>query len=228
MVRHDQYGNEQLPRHQIRLYSTLERDGKPTSQDRTQVERAFASLNRAFEWSHEGVVWSAAYSPAYFGRYDESLPDSVDCPPPHSLSPFEQPTFDEQDMLVHLASDHADAVIAAEEALRGNRDSANGIEFDASLSGVAALASDDDRRTGFVGAGMPAERQSNLERDPRQRTGIPDASPLFMGFKAGFAQNQATENRVSIESGPLRRRDDQTRRAHPPAARRLVRRTELR
>ena len=202
VVRHDEHGNEQLPRHQILLYLTLERDGRPTDADRRQVERAFASLNRAFEWSHEGVVWSAAYSPAYFDRFDESLPAGIDCPPPHSLSPFEQPTFDEQDVLVHLASDHADAVIAAEEALRGNRESANGVEFDASLSGVASLASDEDRRTGFVGNGMPADRQSELEGVPDDGP-VPDASPLFMGFKAGFAQNQATEDRVTIQSGPF-------------------------
>ena len=202
VVRHDEHGNEQLPRHQVLLYLTLERDGEPTADDREQVEQAFASLNRAFEWSHEGVVWSVGYSPAYFERYDESLPESIDCPPPHSLSPFEQPAFDEQDMLVHLASDHADAVIAADEALRGNRDSANGVTFDASLSGVATLAGENDRRTGFVGAGMPAERQSDLEGVPDDGP-VPEASPLFMGFKAGFAQNQATENRVTIESGPF-------------------------
>ncbi|PSQ51989.1 Tat pathway signal protein [Halobacteriales archaeon SW_8_65_20] len=202
VVRHDEHGNEQLPRHQILLYLTLERDGRPTETDRKQVERAFASLNRAFEWSHEGVVWSVAYSPSYFDRYDEPLPESVDCPPPQSLSPFEQPTFDEQDLLVHLASDHAAAVLAAEETLRGNRDSANGVTFDASLDGVATVATETDRRTGFVGTGMPAERQSGLDGIPDGEP-VPETSPLFMGFKAGFAQNQATENRVAIESGPF-------------------------
>jgi hypothetical protein len=32
---------------------------------------------------------------------------------------------------------------------------------------------------------------------------VPEASPLFMGFKAGFAGNQAPEDRVTIQEGPF-------------------------
>lgn len=201
-VRHDEHGNEQLPRHQVLLYLTLDHDGTPTSEDREQVAAAFDSLNRAYEWSHEGVLWSVAYSPAYFDRYDDPLPGSVDCPSPSALSPFEEPEFDEQDMLIHLASDNADALLRAEQALLGERDAANGVEFEASLDGVASLASDDDRRTGFVGSGMPAERQDELEGVPEGGP-VPDESPLFMGFTAGFAGNQASEAYVTIDEGPF-------------------------
>jgi hypothetical protein len=202
-VRHDDAGNEQLPRHQVLLYLTLERDGTPTAADREQVAAAFDSLSRAYAWDHEGLLWSAAYSPAYFDRYDEPLHDSVECPPPHALSPFEQPAFDEQDVLVHLASDNPDVVLRAERALLGEEDGANGVTFEASLDGVAALADESvDRRTGFVGAGMPAERQADLEGIPEDGP-VPEASPLFMGFAAGFAENQATEDYVAIEEGPF-------------------------
>ncbi|MFB6119149.1 Tat pathway signal protein [Halosegnis sp.] len=201
-VRHDEHGNEQLPRHQILLYLTLTGDGPPTAADREQVAAAFDALTRAYEWSHEGVLWSVAYSPAYFDRFEASLPDTVDCPPPRALSPFETPDFDEQDMLVHLASDNADAVLQAEQALRGTREEANGITFEASLAGVASLADEADRRTGFVGAGMPAARQSELEGVPDDGP-VPEASPLFMGFTAGFAANQASESYVAIDEAPF-------------------------
>lgn len=202
-VRQDEHGNEQLPRHQLLLYLTLTRDGAPTAADREQVAAAFDSLSRAYAWDHEGLLWSAAYSPAYFGRYDEPLHESVDCPPPHALSAFEQPEFDEQDVLVHLASDNPDVVLRAEQALLGERDGANGVQFEASLDGVAGFADESaDRRTGFVGTGMPAERQENLEGIPEDGP-VPDASPLFMGFAAGFTQNQATEDYVAISEGPF-------------------------
>ncbi|MFC7235210.1 DUF7405 family protein [Halosegnis marinus] len=201
-VRHDDHGNEQLPRHQVLLYLTLERDGEPTEDDRERVAAAFDSLNRAYAWDHEGLLWSAAYSPAYFDRYDEPLHGSVDCPPPHALSPFEEPEFDTQDLLVHLASDNPDVVLRAERALLGETGSANGVEFAASLDGVASLAADSDRRTGFVGRGMPAERQGDLKGVPSDGP-VPAESPLFMGFTAGFAVNQASEDSVAIREGPF-------------------------
>jgi hypothetical protein len=200
-VRHDEHGNELLPRHQVLLYLTLDRDGPPTEADRRQVERAFRSLDRAYERSHEGVLWSVAYGPAYFDRYG-ARPEGVDLPDNSALSPFETPDFDDQDALVHLASDRAAAVLEAERALRGERPTANGVEMDATLEGVMDLAAAEDRRTGFVGAGMPAARQSELQGIPADGP-VPEASPLFMGFTAGFANNQATEDYVTLREGPF-------------------------
>ena len=201
-VRWDDHGNELLPRHQVLLYLTLDRDGPPTAADREQVAVAFDTLNRAYAWTHEGLLWSAAYSPAYFDRYDDPLHESVDCPPPHALSPFETPEFDTQDVLVHLAGDNPDVVLRAEQALRGERDTVNGVSVAASLDGVATLADDGDRRTGFVGRGMPADRQEGIEGVPDDGP-VPEESPLFMGFAAGFRRNQATEDRVTIREGPF-------------------------
>ncbi|KTG10273.1 Tat pathway signal protein [Haloprofundus marisrubri] len=190
--------NVELPRHQTLLYLTLDRDGTPTPADRRAVESALTTLDRAYERSNEGLIHSLAFSPAYFSRFDESLPDSLDLPEPRALSPFETPTFDRQDALLHLASDRADALLEAEEALTGERDTANGVTMETPLSAVFSV---DSRRTGFIGKGMPAERQD--VRGIPDSNPVPEESPLFMGFKAGFAKNQATEEYVTIPDGPF-------------------------
>jgi hypothetical protein len=198
-IRRDEFGNEQLPRHQTLLYLNLSGEGPPTSEERATVERALTRLDEAYAWSSEGLLRSIAYSPEYFDRYGTSLPESLDLYPAKRLSSFETPEFDRQDALLHLASDRPDALLMAEEALTGERATANGVEFDAALTDVLEV---DDRRTGFVGAGLPAEKQGGLEGVPADGP-VPEASPLFMGFKAGFAKNQAPEDRVTIQEGPF-------------------------
>jgi hypothetical protein len=195
-VRHDDAGNTLLPRHQVLLYLDLPGDGPPDDAARERVAASLAALDRAYERSHAGLLHSVAYSPAYFDRYDDPLPDSVDLPEPRRLSAFETPDFDRQDALLHLASDRADVVLAAERALRGER-AANGVDVPA-LTDALSVA---DRRTGFVGAGLPAANQ-DVAGVPDSRP-VPEASPLFMGFAAGFAGNQATEDYVTIETGPF-------------------------
>lgn len=192
-VRHDDHGNTQLPSHQILLYLTLDDDGPPSADDRDALAETLDALDRAYAWSHEGVLHSIAYSPAYFDRFDDSLP--IDLPEPSALSPFESPTFDRQDAVLHLASDRADAVLEADRALRGERDEANGV----SVPSLPVTV--DSRRTGFVGAGLPAKHQ-DAAGIPDSKP-VPEASPLFMGFAAGFRGNQATEDYVTIESGPF-------------------------
>jgi hypothetical protein len=195
---HDEHGNVELPRHQVLLYLDLPGDGPPPAEAREAVEAALATLDRAYEFSNEGLVHSAAYSPAYFDRYEADLPGNVSLPAPEPLSPFETPTFDTQDALVHLASDRADVVLEAEEALTGDRETANGEAVEARLTDAFTV---DSRRTGFVGAGLPADNQDAAgipDGNP-----VPEASPLFMGFTAGFAGNQATEEYVTVEEGPF-------------------------
>jgi hypothetical protein len=193
----DDYGNTVLPRHQILLYLTLDGSGRPSGDARETVKGALAALDRAYERSNEGLVHSVGYSPAYFDRFDEDLPPSVTLPEPRRLSSFEDPELDRQDALLHLGSDRADVVLEADEALRGNAE-ANGIEVETPLTDAMTV---DDRRTGFIGDGMPAERQDVNgvpDGDP-----VPDESPLFMGFVAGFAGNQASEDYVTIDEGPF-------------------------
>ncbi|MFC7203998.1 twin-arginine translocation signal domain-containing protein [Haloferax namakaokahaiae] len=198
-TRRDEYDNVEIPRHHVLLYLNLDGDGPPTDADRQTVESALFVLDRAYQRSNEGLLWSIAYSPRYFSRFDDPLPESLDLPEPRALSSFETPEFDRQDALVHLASDRAAVVLEAEQALFGGVETANGVEVDATLSPVFSV---DSRRTGFVGVGLPAEKQSNLNGIPEGNP-VPNESPLFMGFKAGFKKNQATEDYVTLSEGPF-------------------------
>ncbi|WP_254542777.1 DUF7405 family protein [Halomarina pelagica] len=197
----DEHGNVVLPRHQTLWYLTLDGNGPPGADDRDAVEAALSTLDRAYERSNEGLIHSVAYSPSYFERFDDPLPDTVDLPQPRALSAFENPDFDTQDALLHLASDRPDVLLEAEEALKGEVETANGVAVETALTDVLSL---DDRRTGFVGKGMPHRKASET-----QLSGIPEGNPipkdapLFMGFVAGFRQNQATEDYVAIRSGPF-------------------------
>ena len=197
-IRHDEHGNSQLPNHQLLLYVNFDESGAPSADTRATLETALSVLDRAYEWSHEGLLFSIAYSPSYFDRFGGSLPDGIDLPEPEPLSPFETPTFDTQDAVVHLASDRAAVVLEAESALTGDRETANGDPVDARLTDVATV---DSRRSGFVGAGLPASNQ-DAEGVPDSKP-VPEASPLFMGFEAGFQGNQASEAYVSFEEGPF-------------------------
>jgi hypothetical protein len=196
--RTDEYGNVLLPRHQLFLYVTLPGEGPPDEPARRTVEAALGTLDAAYERSHAGLLYSVAYSPRYFTRYERPL-SGVDLPEPRRLSDFETPTFDRQDALVHLASDRPDALLEAEQALVGERETANGVTVEAALTDVLSV---DDRRSGFIGRGMPADRQDGLGGIPDSNP-VPAESPLFMGFAAGFRGNQATEDYVTLREGPF-------------------------
>jgi len=198
-VRTDDHGNTLLPRHQALLYLSLPASGPPDASDRASIETVFRTLERAYERSHDGLLFSIGYSLRYFDRYEASLPASVDLPEPRQLSPFESPTLDRQDAMLHLASDRAEVVLAAEAALTGAEATVNGVSMEQTLTDALEVV---DRRTGFVGAGMPAERQDGLEGIPSSNP-VPEASPLFMGFIAGFRKNQATEDHVTLPEGPF-------------------------
>lgn len=201
----DDAGNVVLPEHHLFLYldyagESVDSDGLPTETDRETLESGLETIERAYEWSNRGVVFDLAYSPAYFERFDEPLPDSVDLPAPRSLWSAEDEELDEQDALLHLASDRADALLDIEQTLfDGDGETLNGVDVDGRLSDVVEIT---DRRTGFIGPGLPAERQGDVSGIPDDGP-VPDESPLFMGFKAGFAGNQATEAYVTIDAGPF-------------------------
>ena len=206
----DEDGNVMLPEHHLFLYLTYdgeaetEADGAwtPTAADRRRLEAALQTIERAYERSNDGVVFDLGYSPAYFDRFVSPLPDSVDLPPPRRLTPVDTPTLDQQDALLQLASDRSDALLTIEETLFADGDDApttlNGIEVAGRLSDVFAV---DDRRTGFMGPGLPASNQGvgGIPEDGP----VPTEAPLFMGFKVGFEQNQASEASVAITEGPF-------------------------
>ncbi|WP_135827154.1 DUF7405 family protein [Halorussus ruber] len=194
----DDHGNVEPPRHRVLLLLNYAGDGPPTESDRESVESAFRSLERAYERGNQGLLFTVGYSRSYFERFDADLPDSVDLQKPRALAPFEEPELDTQDAVVHLASDHAEVVLAAEEALLGKQSKINGVEMEGDLSGTFEKA---DRRTGFVGDGLPADHQ-DVDGIPDSGP-VDDEAPLYMGFKSGFEKNQASEDSVTIREGPF-------------------------
>ncbi|WP_135305968.1 DUF7405 family protein [Haloarcula amylovorans] len=196
----DGHGNVSNARHHVLRFLTYPK-GRPSNTDRTIVATALETLERAYEWSNEGLLFTVGYSPAYFDRFDAG-PRGVDLPAPKSLADFEDPKLDTYDAVVHLASDNADVVVEAEEALFGNRDTVNGLTVETRLTDVFEAPSEyPARRTGFVGEGLPAKFAEEVPDVPTDA--VPEESPLFMGFKSGFAKNQASENRVTITEGPF-------------------------
>ncbi|WP_276247156.1 Tat pathway signal protein [Haladaptatus sp. YSMS36] len=190
-------GNVLMPKHHLLLPLRYTGDG-PTDEERETVEAALQSLEHAYARGNDGLLFTVGYSPAYFDRFDDSLPESVDLPMPKALSSFEEPELEDYDAIVHLASDYGHVVLAAEEALTGRQSTLNGYEMDASFDGIFEVQ---ERRTGFIGRGLPAENQDVdgvPEGDP-----VPEDSPLYMGFVSGFEENQATEDRVTIAEGPF-------------------------
>jgi hypothetical protein len=91
-----------------------------------------------------------------------------------------------------LESDVQSHLSAAESALFGSREELNGESVSHTLDGVFRRR---DRRTGFLGEGLPAEHVDveGLEAD----------APMFSGFFSGREGSQASEDRVAIEDGPL-------------------------
>lgn len=194
----DDHGNPVAPKHRVLLLLDYLGDTAPTQADRETMETAFQTLEHAYAHSNEGLLFTVSYSPAYFDRFDTDLPPEVDLTQPRELAPFEDPALDTPDAVIHLASDYGSVVLAAEEALFGNTSSLNGITVESSLD---ELFEKTDRRTGFVGNGLPAENQ-DVDGIPDSEP-VPEESPLYMGFKSGFQKNQATEDAVTIRDGPF-------------------------
>jgi len=186
----DDDGNPRPPEHHVLVPFSL-----PTAPDadaRETVETAFRSLERAYAYDPAGLLFTVGYSPAYFEGVDSDVP----IPEPEAITTLESPDFDEFDAVVHLASDEAAVVLEAEEALLGEVAEPNGVAMEATLDGVFERA--EPRRTGFVGPGLPAQ-YTDIDGVPDS---IPEEAPFFMGFRSGFAESQAPEDRVTIQEGP--------------------------
>lgn len=195
----DADGNVRPPAHHVFLELSLRAD--PDESVRDTVETALRDLERAVAWGPEGILFTLGYTRAYVDRFDASLA-GVSLPEPDPmpvLAAESDVTVATSDALLHLASDDAAVVLAVEEALFGDPDQLDGDSLSASLEGVFERV---DRRTGFVGPGEPAERQQGLEGLPDGEP-VPDEAPFFMGFRSGFRESQATEDRVTVDDGPF-------------------------
>lgn len=184
------------PRHHVLLFLDYARAGEPRVADRGEMEGALRQLERAFEWSNEGLLFTTNYSREYFDRFDEDLPSGVNLRRDEDIiattsRPDESPVGESYDLFIDLASDNAANALAAEEALWGNDRYLNGVEFDETFEGVFDRPTAyPDRRTGFVGNGAPANQLDNEN--------IPDDAPLSMGFQSVMEDNVPSEDLVAM------------------------------
>lgn len=199
----DRFGNTVNPQHQLILLLDYVGSTPPTDDERKAVSEALTGLEHAVQWGtgsttdtvlNEGLLFTLGYAPAYFDRINASLPDSIDLPPASSVIDRlgEDASPDGADSALVMASDYGSLVLAAEAALFGETEFFNGAAFSSTLDGVFERR---DRRTGFIGRGLPAER---LDEE-----GIPPQSPLSMGFKSGFHDNIPPEKKATIPDGPF-------------------------
>jgi hypothetical protein len=187
----DSHGNPIAPRFDRLLFFDVVH--RPSADDVRRLEAALRTLERTYRWGPHGLLFTAGWGPDYF---EKVLGVASPIPQPKELSDFELPTFDHYDLCLHLACDDEQPLADVELSLVHGR-SLTGrtkIELSSSLRWR-------ETRTGFVGTGLPAAHQ-DVNGIPAGRP-VPATSPLFMGFKSGFKKNQATEDTVTIDAGPL-------------------------
>lgn len=200
---HDRFGNTINPQHQVILFLEYGGSVPPTADERATVEEALAGVERAVQWGtgdstdaveNAGLLFTLGYANAYFDRFDTGLPETLGLPTGREVIDRldEDATADRVDAAFLMASDYGSLLLATEQALFEDADALNGHEIPSSLSTVFERV---DRRSGFIGRGLPAER---LEEEA-----IPTAAPLSMGFKSGFQDNIPSEDKVTIRDGPF-------------------------
>ena len=188
----DQHGNAQAPRfHRLLVFDI---DGSPSSGHVRRLEAALRRLESAVPMDPDrGALSLIGWGPGYLARYTDGR---VSIPPPERLASFETPELQDLDVCLHLASNDEHRLADMEAALvSGTGPLAPSVP---SLSGVLTHV---ETRTGFTGPGIPAARQ-DVGGIPASRP-VPKDSPLFMGYTSGFRRNQATEDDVTVDSGPL-------------------------
>ena len=187
----DAHGNPVAPRFDRLLFFDVL--GKPTANAVRVLESSLRMLEQAYAWGPQGLLFTVGWSPHYFQHVL-----GVSSPIPHAteLSDFELPTFDDYDLCVHLAGDDDGRLADVELALVHGRTLAGGDRAD-----VSSVLRWRETRTGFVGTGLPAAHQHANGIPPGNP--VPASSPLFMGFKSGFKKNQASEDDVTIATGPF-------------------------
>jgi len=187
----DEHGNHVMPVfHRLVMWDVV---ADPDRADVSQLESALSEVEAGFRYDHAGVLLALGWGPGYFERI-ANQPTVV--PRPERLSSFETPELDDYDACLHLASDDEATLDGIVSALtRGEGPLAGEVRAVPQTLQLAEV------RTGFVGGGVPAQRQ-DVGGLPAGRP-VPADSPLFMGFRSGFRRNQATEDDVTIETGPL-------------------------
>jgi dye decolorizing peroxidase len=188
----DYAGNPVSPQFDRLIFFNI--DGDPSPAHARLLEAALRTLERSYQWGPSGLLFTAGWGPGYF---EQSLRVPSPIPYAMGLSDFESPAIDDYDLCIHLAGDDERRLAAIEAALLNT---APLREADGSLDISSALRWQ-ETRTGFTGTGLPAQRQ-NVGGIPPGNP-VPKTAPLFMGFKSGLRRNQASEDDVTIQSGPF-------------------------
>jgi general stress protein YciG len=195
------HGTETQSQHQLILGLSYEGSVPPTDTERETVEAALRTLERAFQWGsgrdtsgsvNNGLLFMLGYAPQYLDRVGIDLeclqrPETILSElgeDPSLAAPF--------DALLLLDSDYASILLAAEQALFGEKAELNGVAVDARLRDVFEVV---ERRTGVLGKGRPAAELDNED--------IPEDAPLSMGFRAGFDNSLPPEDTATLETGPF-------------------------
>ena len=197
----DAHGNTVPPQQLVAIGMTYEGSTPPTETEREAVKSALRTLEQAFQWGtggdpgapfHRGLLFMLGYAPAYFDAVGD-VPEGLSTPESVLEAVGENPDrADEYDAVMVLTSDIGSILLAAEEALFGELDELNGLPVDSTFDGVFSKAG---RHVGYVGKGLPADK---LDHDD-----IPEDAPLSMGYKSGFRDNLPSEDRVTIDEGPM-------------------------
>jgi hypothetical protein len=189
---HDADGNPVAPRFDRLLFFDVR--GTPTPAYARLLEASLRTLEHAYRWGPGGLLFTASWSPDYF---EDVLRVPTPLPQAKGLSDFEQPSIDDYHLCLHFACDD-EARLADVEAALVHGEALPGVAGPLALSSILAWR---ETRTGFVGTGLPAAHQE-VGGVPAGRPVAPSA-PLFMGFKSNLRRNQATEDAVTIDTGPF-------------------------
>jgi hypothetical protein len=169
-------------------------EGQPSPAHARVLEAALRTLERTYQWGPSGLLFTVGWGPGYFER---SLRVPSPIPRAVGLSDFESPAIDDYDLCIHLACDDERRLAAIEAALMGT---APLRRADGPLDVSSALRWQ-ETRTGFTGPGLPAQRQ-DVGGIPAGNP-VARSAPLFMGFKSSLRRNQASEDDVTVQTGPF-------------------------
>jgi hypothetical protein len=187
----DRYGNPIAPRFDRLVFFDVR--GRASIRHAHILEAALRTLERRYRWSPDGLLFTASWGPSYFRRIGARSP----IPVAKALSDFELPTIDSHELCLHLACDDPSRLADIEAALlHGSRLPGASGRLDVSDALIWR-----ETRTGFTGAGLPAAHQHAGGIPPGRP--VPDSAPLFMGFRSNLKRNQASEDSVTIASGPF-------------------------
>ncbi len=188
----DADGNPIAPRFDRLLFFDVE--GSPTPAYARLLEASLRTLEHRYAWGPDGLLFTVGWGADYFDRV---LGAASPIPRATPLSNFELPTIDDYHLSLHLAGDDERRLADVEAALVHGAPLA-GVNDPLKITDILRWR---ETRTGFVGAGLPAAHQ-DTGGIPAGRPVLKSA-PLFMGFKSNYRHNQASEDAVTIPSGPF-------------------------